>query len=195
MPAPMPRTMTPAGDLLGPAPAGTQPPVGSPDVDASIMAAMDEVGSLQKKAMEGMAPAPNTPYAKRTLELLRDALNAINVQFEGAPPIEWEYVATPERAGSAMGTPDPLPPELFLPLMAVTDAIKAVNEGDFDDYVLDPMEAVDDKSLRHLVNVLNVAAKDKALIEALRKGPASRQAAEAAQAVEPVAPTPESYLR
>lgn len=139
--------------------------------DATLLDLADQIGQEQVGIMAQTAPEPNKPYKQKTMEYLLSSINAFAEKFPDIPPVVWEFTAREGPGGD--GWIEPLPQELFVPLLAISDAVKVVNtDGAFDEYIMDPMDIPDDLALRVIADTVNAAVSDDALMEVLAAGPA-----------------------
>ncbi len=143
------------------------PAAGGAMTDDQLLDMATAIESMSTDIVAGGAPQPNTPYKGATLEKLRDAVNAFAANFEGLEPVEFVFEPR-DGVGGATDWNEPMPPELFSALMAISEAMTAANmDGAFEQYMFDPMSLIDEKTLKGAIASINAAAADKALIEAL----------------------------
>lgn len=151
----------PAGappDMAGGPPPGPPPgaPPGGPD-DAQI---------AQLEQIAASAPMPEKPYTVKVVESLvgqvNDTVDALGGQ--DFPDIELDLSAADGKKWN-----QPLPPALFVPLVALNDALRMVEDGKFfDKYGFDPTELMVDADLRKATAQLKRMEKDKKLAEAMQ---------------------------
>lgn len=142
----------------------------SPD---ALLDVAETVEGAEADMVATAAPEPATPYKKRTLVYLADTLNKLAAANPGMARVSWTFQPSPEGRDE-MTTP--LPRELWNPLVALSAAIAAVNtDGAFDEYLFDPASALDDASLRVIVDTIATAMKDKKLMDALEAGPSAEE--------------------
>jgi len=123
-------------------------------------------------AMASAAPAPKKPYTAKTVQTLVDTFNETLDKLGGQdlPNVEVDLKGA-ER------WPEPLPAAIFVPLVALFQAIEQVGGGKFaGKYTVAPDELVDDTGLRmaagQLVRMGNDAALAKAMQEPMGGGAA-----------------------
>lgn len=179
MPAPFNPAMPMPPEGMGALPPGP----GAEATDQELIDLANAVDDTKADVMAKAAPEPTTPYKVKTLRYLADVLGRLAKAIPGAPAVTWKQEE---------GRPDwpmPLPPDLWLPFLALSEAAKALNgDGRFDDYLYDPFTATDDASLRAAVSTLDMALKDPDFVQALKDGPAGRETDEEAAAAAPPPP-------
>jgi hypothetical protein len=147
----------PAAPMAPPADAPpAAPPEGAePDVDADMM------------QLAQSAPAPTKPFSVKALEGLLKQFNATlgKISVVEMPPIEIDF------SGAEKNKYDqPLPPDLFLPLLAVSELVKMVGGGEFESkYSFDVFQVLTDTDIRKLTAILKMMAKDKKFIEGVKQ--------------------------
>ena len=127
------------------------PPAGPPEVDMAQIAAA--------------APQPEKPFSVKALETLVKQFNdtiskltdgqlpAVEVDFSGVEKNKWN---------------EPLPPQIFVPLVAINEALGVLEDGKYaEKYGFDPMELTSDVEVRKATAQLKRMSKDKKLAEAL----------------------------
>ena len=121
------------------------------------MAAQDELMQMAQAA-----PVPDKPYSVAAVKTMVKELNKTLDTFAGQdmPDIEVEI------SGSKLD--GPLPPEVFLTLMAISESLKMMGGEFADKYSLNPEELMSDADLRKATAMLKKMAKDKKLVEAMQ---------------------------
>jgi len=162
-----------AGDPGAPAGAPPMPPggpgaaPGGPEPTPEELAEL-EAGNAEMRGdvMAAAAPQPEKPYSVKAIDTLIGDFNDTLETLAGSelPDVEW---SAPEGSGAKW--PNPLPQEIFVPLVALTEALKLVGDGSFyDKYGFEPMELTSDPELRKASASLGKMAKDKDLAEAMQ---------------------------
>jgi hypothetical protein len=134
-----------------PAPAESAPP----DVDADMMELAES------------APAPTKPFSVKSLKGLLKQFNATlsKISVVEMPPIEVDFSGVEKNKFD-----QPLPPDLFLPLLAISQLVKMVGGGEFESkYSFDPYEVLTDTDIRKVTAILKMMAKDKKFIEGVKE--------------------------
>tara|TARA_R100000008_G_scaffold86707_1_gene81023 strand:- start:1011 stop:1496 length:486 start_codon:yes stop_codon:yes gene_type:complete len=132
------------------------------------------------------APVPEKPYSVKALQTLQKEFNETLDVFGGGelPPVEVDF-------GTEKKWMEPIPPALFVPLVAISEALKMVGEGEFaEKYDFEPLQMVSDVELRKTSAQLVRMRKDKKLIEAMQ-APAEAPAGELGPPPEMGAMSPE----
>jgi len=150
--------MPPGGP--GAAPGGPEP---TPEELAELEAGNAE---MRGDVMAAAAPQPEKPYSTKAIDTLIGDFNDTLEALAGSelPDVEW---APPEGGGAKW--PNPLPQEIFVPLVALTEALKIVGDGSFyEKHGFEPMELTSDAELRKASANMRKMAKDKDLAEAMQ---------------------------
>ena len=163
--------MPPGGPEAMP-PEGAPPP-GSPE---ELEQGMAQEAAARAEAIAAMAPEPEQPYETRTIQTMVDQFNKTvdALGGEALPDVEW----TPD--GDKWDAP--LPPEIFVPIVALNEALKLIEDGAFfDKYGFDPSTLVSNNDVRKVTASLSKMEKDKKLQEAMSQpigevGPAEEAA-------------------
>tara|TARA_R110001583_G_scaffold58271_2_gene173892 strand:- start:617 stop:1249 length:633 start_codon:yes stop_codon:yes gene_type:complete len=142
------------------APPGGEMPPGQEEISPEMQ---------QMMAVAEAAPVPEKPYTVKVIEGLVKVFNKtlsklaggdipeIVVDFEGAEKGKW---------------PNQLPPEIFLPLVAISEAVKVIGGGEYaDKYGFDPMEIDSDTQVRKAAAQITRMGKDKKFIDAFDAPP------------------------
>ena len=150
---------------LGPPPGEMAPPPGAGPGPEETAAAMDQEAAARVEAMAAAAPVPEKPFAVKAIQTMigqfNDTIDAMG--GEGLPDVEW---AAPE--GGAKWE-NPLPGEIFVPMVALNEALKLVEGGEFyEKYPLDPEEITSYVELRKSTALLKKMEKDKGLSDVMQ---------------------------
>ena len=146
---------------MPPAEPGMEPPAAGATPEGN-MEAMEQERMAQMEAIAQAAPQPEKPYSTALLSKLADSLNAFVTNID-------PNMAQIEFAPEGNKWDQPMPPEIFVPLvlvMAFVDSISGQNEG-FAKYVMDPAEIVNDAAVRKATSLVQMMAKDQELIDAI----------------------------
>lgn len=132
-------------------------------------------------AMASTAPAPKKPYTAKTVQTLVDTFNETLDKLGGQdlPNVEVDLKG-------ADRWPEPLPAAIFVPLVALFQAVEQVGGGKFaGKYTVAPDELADDTGLRmaagQLVRMGNDAMLAKAMQEPMGGGAPESEAGEPAE--------------
>ena len=138
----------------------------------------------QMMAVAEAAPVPEKPYSVKVIENLVKVFNVtlgklsdgeipeIVLELEGAEKNKWDKQ---------------LPPEIFLPLVAISEAVKVIGGGEYaDKYGFDPMELDSDTQLRKAAAQLTRMGKDKKFIAAFAEPPPEEAAEPGAEMPPPM---------
>jgi len=144
----------PQDDVAAPPPPA--PAEGAqPDVEADMM------------QLAQSAPAPTKPLSVKALEGMLKEFNATlsKISLVEMPPIEVDF------SGAEKNKLDqPLPPDLFLPLLAISELVKMAGGGEFESkFSFDPYQILTDTDIRKVTAILKMMAKDKKFIEAVKE--------------------------
>mgnify|MGYP003133879172 CR=1 FL=1 len=146
----------------GPAPGGAGPD--------DLMAQQDQNAQAQMEMIAGSAPNPSKPFTVKVIQTMIDQFNSTLDALGGGdlPDIEW----TPDPALAEGGKwNQPLPPQIFVPVVALNEALKVVGEepGQFGEkYGFVPEELLTDGDLRKATAQMKRMAGDKKLVEAMQ---------------------------
>ena len=150
----------------GPMPPGAMPPGGPMPPEGMPPEGMAPEGMAPDLAqIAGQAPAPEKPFAVKALETLVKQFNDTIDKLSGGdlPPVEVDFAGVEGKKW-----PDPLPPQIFVPLVAINEALSVIEDGKYHDkYGFDPMEITSDVEVRKATAQLKRMAGDKKLAEAL----------------------------
>ena len=146
------------------------PEAGAPSPD-DIGALEQEEAMMQQEMLAQTAPEPEKPFTVKAIGTLIDEFNSTLDAFAGddIPDLSW---AAPEGESKWDA---PLPPEIYVPLIALNESLKMVEGGEFfDKYGMEPDTITSDPEIRKATANLKKMGKDKKLIEAMQEpiGPA-----------------------
>jgi len=169
-----------------------QPPMDAEPVPEEPAPADDMEAQYQQMAES--APQPEKPFTVKVIQTLVKQLNDTlsKISDEDIPELSFD----PEDVKG--GKYDaPLPPDVFITLLAIVQLLQMVGGGEFaDKYEFDPFTAVTDTDLRKMAAQLKRISKDKKLIEGIKEMqqgeelPGDEGPADAAGSEEPMAPAP-----
>ena len=143
----------------GPGAAPPMPPEGAAPMPSPEEEAMGRVSEIAAQA-----PEPTKPYTVKSLETLLKQFNETVDTLSGGdlPEIEVDF-------GEEKKWDQPIPPDLFVPLVALSEALKMVEEGKFaEKYDFDPLGMDSDVGVRKTTAQLVRISKDKKLVEAMQ---------------------------
>jgi len=174
-----PAMAAPAQGMPPAAPAAGMPPAGMPPEG------MPPEGGVPPEIAEiaASAPAPKKPYTVKALETLVKQFNdTMNKLADGQlPEVDVDFTVVEGNKWE-----QPLPPQLFVPLVAINEALKMLEEGKYaDKYGFDPMDMTSDVEVRKATAQLKRMANDKKLAEDLMKPEGGAEEAEEGQAPAP----------
>lgn len=158
--------------MMTPPPAAAGAPAPAPKPGTADDAAMREraAGALadaeraKYEAIAASAPKPKKPYTAVAVNSLIDQFNETIDELGGQdlPNVEVD-LAGQDR------WPDPLPAQIFVPMMALFQAVEQVEDGKFaGKYEVMADELVDDTGLRMAAGQLKRMARDAALAKAMQ---------------------------
>lgn len=126
---------------------------------------MDQQAAAQQAAIGAGAPQPKKPYSVKAIQAVDkqfiDTVESLAGDVEIPEEAEWQ---PPEGMGPKWE--QPLPVEVFGRLAMFSQLVKDL--GQFEKYVYEPTELVDDTALRAAQAKLKMAGKDKKLAQALQ---------------------------
>lgn len=137
---------------------------------------------LKMQELSVGAPPPEKPYSIKSIKMFSDQMDKTLDSLAGTD-VEipaWE----PDKALVEKGDrwPEPLPPEVFAPAVALVEAIRFVDaEGNYEKYMFEPMELVTDAALKVAAGKLKMMEKDKQLAQDLQSPPGEEVMAEGAE--------------
>jgi len=155
------------------------PPLAPPPAGPAAQGAGPETAALRERAANAMmdkeraryaamasaAPAPKKPYSAKTVQTLIDSFNETLDKLGGQdlPNVEVDLQGA-ER------WPDPLPAAIFVPLVALFQAVEQVGGGKFaGKYTVSPDELIDDTGLRMAAGQLVRMGNDAMLAKAMQE--------------------------
>ena len=146
----------------------------------------EEMAAEGEMAPEGempSAPMPEKPYSVNAVKTLLKELNKTldKLSGEDIPDIEAEL------ASKGAKLEGPLPQELYLTLLAISESMRMLGEDFVKKYGFSPEELMTDADLRKVTATLKKMSKDKKLIEAMQAPVGGEEAMEPEMA-EPSSP-------
>ena len=156
----------------GAPPAGMPGDEGPTDAMAEDAQMAEELGQEdQMLQMAQAAPMPEKPFSVSAVKTLLKELNKALDAFSGQdiPDLEIEM---PSKGAKLEG---PLPPELYITLLAIAESLKLLDEDIANKYAFSPEEILTDADLRKVTATLKKMAKDKKVLEAMQ-APAADEA-------------------
>ncbi len=142
--------------------AGDEGPADAADQQIMDMEQDNAEGRMTMMAQS--APMPEKPYSvnavKTLLKEVNKALDALSGQ--DMPDLEVEM---PSKGAKLEGA---LPPELYVTLLALAEALRLAGEDFVDKYGFTPEELLSDADLRKVTATIKKMSKDKKLIEAMQ---------------------------
>ena len=143
-------------------------------------------GQDQMMQMAQSAPMPEKPYSvnavKTLLKEVNKALDALSGQ--DMPDLEVEM---PSKGAKLEGA---LPPELYVTLLALAEALRLAGEDFVDKYGFEPEQLLSDADLRKVTANIKKMSKDKKLIEGMQAPVGGEDAPEMA----PQQPSPPGFF-
>jgi len=139
---------------------GGQPPGGLPPEGPPPGGMAPDLAQLAAQA-----PMPEKPFSIKALETLVKQFNDTIDKLGGGdlPPVEVDFTGVEGKKWT-----DPLPPQIFIPLLAINEALAVIEDGKYQDkYGFDPLEITSDVEVRKATAQLKRMAGDKKLAEAL----------------------------
>lgn len=167
------------------APAGAPPmppggpgappmPEGGPGAEEVEQSMQDEAQARAQMIAE-MAPQPSEPFDVRAVQGLVDQFNDTVDALGGT---DLPDVALPPMPEGENKINSPLPPEIFVPVVALNEALKLIGDGEFfDKYGFEPTELDNNNAVRKVTASLAKMAKDKKLQEAMQQPVGEMEAA------------------
>jgi hypothetical protein len=156
--------MPPGGEMMPPG-GEAMPPGGAPSPD-EMVALEEEEAALEQDVMAQAAPQPEKPFSVDAIQTLLSEFNSTLDAFAGEdiPDLEW--------AGAEGGDKwdQPLPAEVFAPLVALNDTLQLVEDGKyFDKYGIELEALTSDAELRKATASIKKMGKDKKLVSAMQE--------------------------
>ena len=146
---------------------------------------MADDAAARAEAIASAAPPPKSPFSMKAIKSLIDEFNKTidALGGEDLPDVAFEPPGGEKRINT------PLPAAIFVPLVALLEALKMIGGGEmFEKYGFDPEELVDDTRLRKAAGQLKRMAKDKKLAEMMQQPVAGGEMPEEARPDMPPAP-------
>lgn len=156
--------MPPEADAMPPE-EGAMPPEGPGPSPDDVVALEDQEAMMQQEMMGQAAPEPESPFNAKAIGSLIDEFNSTLDAFAGGdiPDVEWDAPEGETKWDA------PLPPEIYVPLIALNEALKMIGDGEFfDKYGIEPETLTSDAELRKVTANLKKMGKDKKLVEAMQ---------------------------
>jgi hypothetical protein len=135
------------------------PPAAGPTRE-DVEATAGQAEQAQVDAIMAAAPQPSAPYQVGTINDVIDGILTLAKKSGVDLPIEWE------PPSGAKEWPNPLPPEVWLPLVALADV--AQQDPAFSKHAFEPSAITDDASLRKAGLQVDRMATDTKFVDALR---------------------------
>ena len=157
--------MTADPAMMGQDPAMMGQDDGAPSADDLAMMEQD-AQVLEQDVTAQTAPAPEKPFSVKAIGTMLDEFNNTIDAFAGddIPDLEW---SAPD---GGKNWDQPLPQEVFVPLVALDESLKMIGGGGFyDKYGMDLQGLTSDPELRKATANLKKMGKDKKLIEAMQE--------------------------
>jgi len=172
--------------------AAQQPPMDAEQAPDQAPPADDMDAQYQQMAES--APQPEKPFTVKAIKTLVKQLNDTLSKISEDEMPELTFEPEDVKGGKYDA---PLPPDVFITLLAIVQLLQMVGGGEFaDKYEFDPFTAVSDTDIRKITAQLKRISKDKKLIEAVKEMtegeelPGDEGPADMAGAEEPMAPAP-----
>ena len=165
---------------MGPGMAPPQGGMGPSPEEIEQLRAQEADLQMQELAM--VAPPPEKPYTLKTISMFSDQLDKTLDALAGTD-VEipaWEPDESLVEKGNRW--PEPLPPEVFAPAVALVEAIRFIDqEGKFEKFMFDPDGLTSDNALKAAAGKLKMMEKDKNLAQELQNPPGEEAMAEGAE--------------
>ena len=154
--------MGPEGAMSPPAPGPEGGALPSAD---DVMSLEGEEAAMRVEQVAAMAPQPSKPYSKKAIETLAKEFNEAVEALGGGELPDVEPNLDAEKGAKWN---QPLPPDIFVPLYALSEALKMIPDPEVGDkYAFDPLQLTDDPALRKLSGQLSKMSGDKNLVESM----------------------------
>ena len=144
--------------------AGGEPPAEMPGDEGPMDPAADMGAQDDMMQMAQSAPVPDKPFSVNAVKTLLKELNKALDTFSGQDMPD----LSPEMPSKGAKLEGPLPPEVFLTLVAISETIKMLGDDIADKYGFVPEEILSDADLRKVTATLKKMAKDKKVVEAMQ---------------------------
>ena len=177
----MPYPGEPGGPPMGGTPGGgMEPPQGgmgpSPQ-ELEQMRAQEADMAMQELAMG--APPPEKPFKLKTIQMFSDQLGKTLDALAGTDVQIPAWNPDPNMVEKGDRWPEPLPPEVYAPAVALVEAIRFIDEeGNFEKFIFEPSELNSDTALKAAAGKLKMMEKDNNLAQELRNPPGEEAMAE-----------------
>jgi len=149
----------------GAPPPGAMPPEGPPPPGMPPEQGAPGMVNPELAQIAAQAPMPEKPFAIKALETLVKQFNDTLGKLSGGdlPEVVVDFGDVEGKKWS-----DPLPPQIFIPLVAINEALRVIEDGKYyDKYGFEPMEITSDVEVRKATAQLKRMAGDKKLADAL----------------------------
>ena len=123
----------------------------------------DAMAEEEMMQLAQSAPIPEKPFSVSAVNTLLKELNKTLDAFAGQDMPD----LAPDMPCSGAKLEGPLPPEVFLTLMAISESLKMMGSG-FEKYFFNPEDILSDADLRKTTATLKKMGKDKKLVEAMQ---------------------------
>jgi hypothetical protein len=173
-------------------PGGEMPPPPGGATPEDVMALQEEQSIAQMDALSATAPPPSKPYTVTTVKKFADELDKTIDALAGTdiPIPEWQ---PDENIVDGGKWPEPLPPEIYAPAMALAEAVRMVDaEGNFSEYIFEASGLVSDVELKAAAGKMKLMAKDKELAKLLQAPMEGAPPAEMEAPIPPAGAPPEA---
>ena len=151
-----------------------------------VMNEMEQERMAQLEAVAASAPQPEKPFTTSLVKKLVDEMNDFLVNVD--PDIaDIEFIEEGARIDG------PLPPEVYVPFVLILSALAQFEEKQYEKYMMNPEEFVNDAAVRKAIAMVQMMSKDEELIEDLQTPAAEAEgdmAAEEPMAEETMEPMP-----
>jgi len=156
-------SMTQADMAGAPQPMGAEQapmPEAAPDT-GQVMNEMEQQRMAELEAVAASAPQPEKPFTTSLVKKLVDEMNDFLVNVD--PDIaEIEFVEDAARIDG------PLPAEVYVPFVLILSALAQFEEKQYEKYMMNPEEFVNDAAVRKAIAMVQMMGKDEELIEDLQ---------------------------
>jgi hypothetical protein len=157
-------SMTQADMAGAPAPMGAEQapmPEAAPDT-GQVMNEMEQQRMAELEAVAASAPQPEKPFTTSLVKKLVDEMNDFLVNVD--PDIaEIEFLEDAARIDG------PLPPEVYVPFVLILSALAQFEEKQYEKYMMNPEEFVNDAAVRKAIAMVQMMGKDEELIDDLQR--------------------------
>jgi hypothetical protein len=141
------------------------------------MRAQEAEMAMQELAMG--APPPEKPFQLKTIQMFSDQLDKTLDALAGTDVQIPTWNPDPNMVEKGDRWPEPLPPEVYAPAVALVEAIRFIDEdGNFEKFIFEPSELNSDTALKAAAGKLKMMEKDSNLAQELRNPPGEEAMAE-----------------